>query len=98
MFENLAADAAGLRLGKITSKDDLLLCEAVMFENKRAGVELVLRRAQLSGRVEIDGTIEYHLADVLDEDGDIVQTIALDPSSYAILKNKWMPCKLQDRW
>ena len=88
----------GLRLARITStKGELLFCEAIEFANRLAGVDTVLRRAALSGRVEVGGTIEDHFADVLGADGDIVETVALDRRSYSVLKNRWMRCKREPR-
>lgn len=89
----LPADAVGLRLARVT-KDELLLCEAIRFDAGRAGVDAVLRRAAISGRVEIDGTIKDHFADILDANGDIIETVALDRYSYRALKYRWMRCKL----
>lgn len=61
----------------------------------RAGVDTVLRRAAISGRVTLnDGNIDRHFADVLDKDGDIVATVSLDKNSYRALKNQWMRCRI----
>ena len=95
MFENLAKEAVGLRLGRIKRNGDLTLCEAIRFDDGRDAVHVTLRRAALSGRVEIEGNIENHLADVLNDNGDLVQTIALDRDSYSALKNHWMRCKVE---
>ena len=54
-----------------------------------------LRRAAISGRVETGGTIEDHFADVLDTNGSMVETVALDRRSYSALKNRWMRCKVE---
>jgi hypothetical protein len=94
MIAGLPPESVGLRLARII-KDELLLCEAVRFVSGVAGVDIVLRRAAISGRVEIDGKIENHFADVLDANGDIVETIALDRHSYSVLKNRWMRCKVE---
>lgn len=87
--------AVGLRLGRIDPRGDLLLCERIRFAAGWDGVHTVLRRAALSGRVEIGGEVENHLADVLDDNGDMIETIALDRRSYAALKNRWMRCRLE---
>jgi hypothetical protein len=93
------ADAAGLRLYRYSKPggDDTTLraCEAIRFNNGAAAVDTVLRRAAISGRVEIDGTVSDHFADILDADGSIVGTVALDAKSYRALKTKWMPCRLE---
>lgn len=65
------------------------------FASMRAGVDTVLRRAAISGRVTLnDGNIDRHFADVLDKDGDIVATVSLDKNSYRALKNQWMRCRI----
>lgn len=95
MIAGLPPSCSGLRLARITRKDELLLCEAVQFINGAAAVDTVLRRAAISGRVEVEGKIENHFADVLDADGSMVATIALDRHSYSALKNHWMRCKVE---
>lgn len=82
-----------LRLARIDSKERLILCEGVLFESA-AAVDTTLRRARISGRVEINGRIENHFADILDAEGGMVDTVALDRRSYAALKNRWMRCKV----
>jgi hypothetical protein len=95
MFDNLPNDSVGLRLARINRKGELILCEKIHFENGRAAVHTLLRRAAISGRVEIEGEIADHFADVMDKDGDIVTTVSLDSKSYSVLKNRWMRCKIQ---
>jgi hypothetical protein len=91
----LSADAAGLRLCRI-SGERLILCEPVLFTGRRAAVEVTLRRARISGRVEFNGEIKNHFADVMDVEGSIVDTVALDAKSYGALKNHWMRCKVEN--
>ena len=86
--------ASGLKLYKIV-RGDLVACEAIRFERGKSAVQTVLNRAAVSGRVEINGDIEDYFADVLDADGSMVETVALDRKSYAALKNKWMRCKIE---
>jgi hypothetical protein len=87
--------AIGLRLCRMLKGDRLSMCENVVFTNGRAAVETVLLRAQLSGRVEVEGDLKDHWADVLtDSDGTWEQTVALDAKSYGALKNHWMRCKV----
>lgn len=93
MFE-LPESAVGLKLYKIV-RESLIACESVRFEGGMAAVETTLRRANLSGRVEINGEIKNHFADVLDANHDLVETVALDAGSYRSLKNHWMRCKLE---
>lgn len=91
----LPATGVGLRLARIDRKERLILCEAVRFVDGRSAVDTVLRRAQISGRVDVGGKISNHFADVLDDAGDIVETVALDAKSYRALKNRWMRCKVE---
>lgn len=91
---DLPLETVGLCLYRIDRNERLWACEAMRFANGRAGVDTVLRRAQLSGRVEIGGEVVNHFADVLDDECTILATVALDAKSYGALKNKWMRCKL----
>ena len=91
----LPETSAVLRLGRITKGGDLILCEAMIFDAGRSAVETVLRRAAISGRVEVGGKIADHLADVLDANGDMVETVALDRKSYSAIKNRWMRCRVE---
>lgn len=91
----LPSEAVGLRLARIDSRERLILCEAVRFTGGCAAVDTILRRAAISGRVEIGGEIGNHFADVLDDNGDIVETVALDRLSYRALKGHWMRCKVE---
>lgn len=93
-MSELPAEAVGLCLYRIDRKERLWACEAMRFENGRDGVDTVLRRAAVSGRVEIGGEIANHFADVLDDEQTILTTVALDAKSYGALKNKWMRCRL----
>jgi hypothetical protein len=97
MTINIPQSAVGLRLARIDRKENLLLCEKVMFDGGLAAVATTLRRASLAGRVDVDGEIANHFVDVLDFNGDIVETVALDSKSYSALKNHWMRCKVE-RW
>ncbi len=90
---NIPNTSKGLRLAKINNKDELLLCEPVFFMRGHIAVEGNLRRARISGRVEIGGKINNHFADILDENGLMLESVALDRDSYSALKNKWMRCK-----
>lgn len=59
----------------------------------------MLRRAALSGRVEVEpeGPLPDFYADVLiDESGSWDATVALDRNSYNSLKNRWMRCRLDE--
>lgn len=91
----LPIETVGLRLCKIAN-NQLVLCEAILFSDGRHGVETVLSRAKLAGRVEVGGDIEDHFADALDKDRTILETVALDAKSYRSLKTKWMRCKIED--
>lgn len=93
----LPESSAVLRLGRITKNGDLILCEAMILRGGRPAIETILRRANLAGRVEIGGEIKDHLADVLDAEGDMVETVALDRKSYGAIKNRWMRCRVEGR-
>ena len=87
----LPAEAVGLRLHSVV-KDRLIACEAIRFPGGRPAVGTTLRRAEISGRVEIGGEIQDHFADVLDDEQAIIETVALDAKSYRALKTRWMRC------
>lgn len=96
MFKgDLPAEARGLRLYRIDKKDELIGCELVMFRDGYDGVHTVLNRASISGRVEIEGEVRDHLADIYTEPGTSIGTVALDAGSYSALKNHWMRCKVE---
>ena len=93
--DDLPVETVGLRLARITRREKLILCEPVRFIKGRSAAALTLRRAALSGRVEVNGEIHNHFADVLDDNEDILCTVALDADSYRILKNRWMRCRVE---
>lgn len=98
-LDRLPAGACGLKLHKIDRRGNLIACEPVVFVRGRIGVDLVLRRAGLAGRVEVEpeGELPDFFADVLiSPDGDWETSVALDRHSYRSLKNHWMRCKLED--
>ena len=86
-------EAIGVGLYRI-SRGELIACESVQFDQGAQGVRVVLCRAAISGRVEVGGQIQEHFADLLNVEGDIVETVALDRKSYGALKNQWMRCKV----
>lgn len=97
-LDRLPANACGLKLYKINSRDELIACESVIFTGGRDAVNTTLRRAGIAGRVEVEpeGQLPDFYADVLtSEDGDWEASVALDRKSYASLKNHWMRCKLE---
>lgn len=94
MTHPIPDEAVGLKLFRIDSRERLVGCEAVRFDKGREAVDTILRRAAISGRVEVAGAIENHFADILDADGSMIETVALDARSYRALKTKWMPCRL----
>jgi hypothetical protein len=91
----LPANAVGLRLCKIFPGDDLRLCETVRFARGRPAVDTILRRAAVSGRVEIGGKLEDHWADIITPDGSWEEVVALDASSFKALKEHWMRCRYE---
>lgn len=95
MVAGIPPEAVGLRLCRINSREELILCESVRFTAGWAAVETTLRRAEISGRVEVNGKIADHFADVLNDQQDIIETVALDAKSYRSLKTHWMRCKVE---
>ncbi|MDO9364651.1 MAG: hypothetical protein Q7T60_17115 [Sphingopyxis sp.] len=93
-IDQIPAEAVGLKLFRIDSRENLIACESIRFVRGRPAVDTVLRRAAISGRVEVNGKIADHFADVLDSDESIIETVALDANSYRSLKNRWMRCKV----
>jgi len=98
MIGQVPENAIGLKLYRINQREELIGCEPVYFVSGRDGVDIVLRRSALSGRVEIEGDINDHYADFLiNRDGEWDGTVALDAKSYSALKNHWMRCKTEPR-
>lgn len=95
LLDQIPTDVIGLRLCRLLSGDRLQMCETVIFSAGRSAVEITLRRAQIAGRVEIEGKIDRHWADMItDPSGDWIGTVALDAGSYRALKNRWMRCRV----
>lgn len=94
-FAALPAEAVGLRLCRINSREELILCEKMRFPGGQAAIDTVLRRAAISGQVEVGGDIKDHWADILNKDGCWFETVALDRKSYSALKNRWMRCRVE---
>jgi hypothetical protein len=95
------AEAVGLQLYKIDPKtNDMRACEPVFFVGGAAAVDTVLRRAAISGRVEVnpDADLGDYFADIIvDQDGTWDGSVALDRNSYRALKTRWMRCRLEPR-
>ena len=85
--------AVGLRLCKIVG-ERLVCCEDVVFERGAPAVDIVLRRASISGKVGPIGETGDYWADFLSADGDWFDTIALSREAWNSLKGKWMRCKV----
>lgn len=83
----------GIRLCKVVN-DDLRMTEVVQFERGHEGVDTVLRRAALSGRVGPMGDAGDYWADLMNANGEMEETIALDRASWNALKNHWMRCRM----
>jgi hypothetical protein len=90
--DRLPMQAAGLQLHRIVG-ERLIACEKIRFVRGRPAVQMTLLRAAIAGRVDVGGKIEDHFADVLDDDGSMIETVALDAKSYRSLKTRWMRCK-----
>lgn len=97
MSDTLAipVEASAIRLCKMR-REELLLCEVVIFTRGHAAVETVLRRAAISGKVGPIGGTGDLWADLMTADGDsLVETVALDRGSWNALKNHWARCKIE---
>lgn len=84
-------ECVGIRLYKDFGNDHIRGTERVDFK-EWSGLETTLRRAALSGKIEIGEDIELGLffADLYDAEGDIVTHVNLDAGSFKALKEKWM--------
>lgn len=92
---NVPPEAVGIRLCKIV-RGELILCERVRFDRGWPAVETTLRRAAVSGRVDLEGDLDTDFfADLLNDDGDMVGNVVLDRRSYRALKTKWMRCRIE---
>lgn len=89
-------NVVGLRLCKMFG-EDLWMTEPVMFVKGAAAVDIVLRRAALSGRVEIGEDMELgdYWADLLEKDGSLESHAALDAKSFRAIKNHWARCRYE---
>lgn len=98
-LDRIPAKATGLKLYKIknadTPREELLANELVVFEEGASAINTILRRASLSGLVEVDpdGPLPDYYADVYEgpsgDDGWNI-SVALDAESYKSLKYHWM--------
>lgn len=87
-------EAVGLKLYRYVG-DRLIGCETVIFVGGAHAVDTTLRRAAISGRVEIGGKIENHFADIYINRDTWTESVALDAKSYRALKTRWMRCKTE---
>ena len=85
--------AVDIQLHRIKG-EELLACEAVVFDGGGAAVDTALRRAAISGHVEVEGELQNHFADLHDRDGNIVCSVSLDRNSYHALKYQGARCKM----
>lgn len=94
-LDKLPENAAGLRLHKFV-REELIACELVMFRDGRPAIDTVLRRAGISGYVEVepDGPLPDYFADVYTSPNNWEVSVALDRDSYRALKTHWMRCKI----
>lgn len=88
------ADAAVVQLYRI-ARGELIACEPILFFGGAAAIDTLLRRARISGRVDFEGKIDGHFADLQNANGDMVATVALDAASYGALKNRWMRTRVK---
>lgn len=85
------AECVGIRLYKHFGNEEFRGTERVMFK-ERNGLETALRRAALSGKIEIGDNIELgdFFADLYNAEGDIVTHVNLDKDSFKALKEHWL--------
>jgi len=93
MFETLDPKAYALRPLRIRPKtDELILYTSTTFEpDPRAGIELLLRRMKVFGMLQgqpAKSPIDDLAVDVLDSEGDILQTFNLTPHGFEYLRAK----------
>jgi hypothetical protein len=93
-YATIPPETAALRLCKMKG-EDLILCERVRFPGGVSAVDTTLRRAAISGQVGPVGETGDYWADILDENGDLIETVGLDRDTYSSLKNRWMRCKVE---
>lgn len=86
-------ETSGLRLCKVV-RDQLVMCESVVFEGGWRAVDTILRRAAVHGKVGPVGETGDFWADLIDTDYDLIETIKLSREAWNGLKNHWMRCKL----
>ncbi len=89
---SIPADAQGLRLCRMKG-DKLLLCECVMFSCGALAVDMVLRRASISGDIGRVGETGDQWADIMSDPNSMVETIGLSLKAWMILKTHWMRCR-----
>lgn len=95
MAFNLPKEVSGLRLCKMRG-ENLVLYETLTYEGGSGIVDMILRRAQISGKVGPLGGTGDLWADLMSSDGwTLIETIALDRGSWNALKNRWARCKIQ---
>lgn len=82
--------AFALRLFRVDlNKNRFLNYEAITFPNNpRSGCDMMLRRAAVSGEIKEIEHGERLGVDVLDEGGDILETLGLTRQSFQYLRRK----------
>jgi hypothetical protein len=85
------AECVGITLYKNFGDDNYRGTERVVFKD-RNGLETTLRRAAISGKIEIGSNIELgdFFADLHDAEGSIVTHVNLDAKSFKALKEHWL--------
>lgn len=85
--------AVGIRLCWVNKKEELLLFDTVYFKGKHAGVCRELSICSISGSLDVGAKLETYFADIINDDGDIVNNVALDRGSFRTLKNRLKPTR-----
>lgn len=85
------AECVGITLYKHFGNENFRGTERVVFKTRNS-LETALRRAALSGKVEIGSNLKLgdFFADLCDVNGDTVTNVNLDAASFKALKEHWL--------
>lgn len=80
--------AVGIVLCRINKKEELLLYNTVYFDRKHIGVCRELKICSISGSLDVDAKLETYFADIVNDDDEIVNSVALDRGSFRTLRRR----------
>ena len=89
----IPGNIVGLRLCKVERSGALILCKPVMFERRATGVRRALLMSSAPGPIGETGDF---WADLITENGDWTDTVALNRESWNRLKNHLLRCKIDN--